>query len=624
MISLDGNWEFQNGLIKPEEFDAKIGINVPRFIKVPGAWNSFLVNGQEHGGEGTGSYRLTIWLDPGDEIFAIQVNDVSTAYQVFLNNKLIYENGKTGESREKMTPSYKHPVIVFPLEKRVNSESIILQFNVSNYYHITGGLRKSIQFGQAKSIISAKEWEASLGWLIFGSTFVMGLYHLALFFMRRVDQSALWFGLFCMDVSIRTFFTGSVFAYELFSDSYWILIHKLDILSFVFALPLCTLFLSSIFPREFHKNALLIFIFLGLLFTGIVVVFSSSTYMFLIQGYQLIVGCSIPYMLYVIITAIVRKREGAILFLLGGSILLVTTVNDILNQGLVIKTAYLANWGLLGFLFSQTTLLSIRFTNAFIRLEELQKSLEHKVMTRTRELEEAKKIAENANSLKDTFISLVTHDLRSPIANVIGVLQLIQRDYETLDDESLLGWLERTEKISIQSLEMISTLLDLNRLRSGSFPIERATIYVYPEIENVLSKLWSQAKSKNINITNHVPVDLQMYTDRTLFAEIFVNLLSNAIKFCRENDSIKIECTQKSDSMEFLISDTGVGIPGELIPVLFSPEVKSTRLGTKNETGTGLGLPLVYSIIQAFNGKISVQSEIDRGTTFLFSIPQHY
>lgn len=614
-VPLDGEWEFTDGLTDPNAVSLGEGSGT---ISVPDSWNRFWTGTKEHGGEGVGTYRILILLDRNPPPLALQLGDISTAYKLYANGILLHENGKVGTSKKEMLPSYKHPIVFLP----EGTEKLDLRFQVSNFYHITGGIRKSLFIGPALSVFESKKWEASLGWMVFGSTFLMGLYHLILFAMRRVDKSAIWFGLFCIDVSLRGFFTGSVFIYETFPDVYWILIHKLDLLTTVVSLPLFSRFLHSVFPQEFSPIFDRIFLWIGAIFAAIVIAFPSTIYMNLIRIFQLCLGTSILYFAAVMIQCLFRKREGSLLFTIGALILFFTTINDILNQTLIIKTSYLANWGLLAFLFSQTVMLSMRFSNAFVRLEELQKSLENKVTERTKELAEAKIAAEDANSLKDTFISLVTHDLRSPIATVIGVLQLIKNDYDKLDDKSILEWMDRAEQTSAQSLEMISTLLDLNRLRSGSFHLENSMIYVYPEVERVVSKLWSQAQSKNIRIENRIPSDARMNVDRSLLAEIFINLLSNAIKFSREGDSVHIEFYSRPDAVEFVVKDTGVGIPKEMIPNLFSTEVKSTRLGTMNETGTGLGLPLVYSIIKAYHGEINVESEIQKGTLFRFTIPQ--
>lgn len=612
-VALDGDWEFAEGIQAPETF-AKDGI-----ISVPGAWNSFTKNGKRHEGEGLGTYKLTVLLDKPVKDLAFQIGDVSTAFKLFLNGKLLIENGKIGNSRAEMLPSYKHPIVLIDEE----SKELKITLQISNFYHVTGGLRKSIKIGNTLEVFEEKKRQVALGWVVFGATFFMGLYHLILFLMRRVDKSALWFGLFCIDLSIRGFFTGSVFIYEVMPDSFWVYIHKLDILTFVLALPLFSVFLKAVFPDEkFHYYFNNIFLSVSFAFFILVLALPSAEYMNYIRIFQGFVVICTVYFFVMITLCIFRRREGAILFAVGSLILFVTTLNDILNQSLIIKAEYLASWGLLAFLFSQTVMLSVRFSNAFVRLEELQKSLEQKVTERTKQLAEAKHIAEEANSLKDTFLSLVTHDLRSPITTVIGILQLIRNDYKELDDRALLEWISRAEHTSSQSLEMIATLLDLNRLKSGSFPLDNSLIYVYPEVEGVLAKLLPQAEAKKIRIINEIPDDVKLNVDRTLFSEIFINLISNSIKFCRENDTIRIGLSKEKNDPEFFVEDTGIGMPQDMIPNLFLTEIKSTRLGTKNESGTGLGLPLVYSIIKAYNGKISVESEEKKGSKFTFYIPR--
>ncbi|MCZ8237815.1 MAG: ATP-binding protein [Leptospiraceae bacterium] len=612
-VNLDGEW-----LFNPEFQDYKSTINNPSIIKVPSTWNNHNHYGKVQSGEGIGTYVLKVLLPKDSKNLIFQFNDTSTAFKFYINGVLVKENGRIGKSRTEMVPSYKHPSLI--LDNSFGDE-LELCLQISNFYHPTGGLRKSINLSDIQYFNESKKNENAIGWLVFGATFMMGLYHLIIYLMRKSDKSALMFSIFCLDVSFRTFFTGSVFLYEVFPDEYWVYIHKLDLLTFVISLPFFIYFLQSIFPNEVHKIPIKIISFAGIIFVLIVLLSYSNFYMKLIAVYQLLMVVGIIYCIYILIRALLQKREGSVIFFNGSIFLFIIAINDILNQMLIIRTGYYANWGLLIFLFSQTIMLSRRFSMAYYRLEELQKSLDLKVKERTIELENAKVLAENANKLKDKFISLVSHDLKSPIASVIGILSILKSEINEMSNEEKLLFIQRAEMSSRNSLNLIGTLLDINRLQSGEFELELLPYSAFSEVEKVINKLWTQIQEKKIKIENAVDKDLVIEADKNLLNEVFINLLTNSVKFSNKEGRISIECTKLMDGVEFSIQDYGTGIDPSLLPNIFEKEIRTTTLGTFGEPGTGLGLPLIYDIITSFHGMIQINSTKDSGTKITFTIP---
>jgi len=612
-VNLDGEWHFNPGFV---DFHSE---NIPKsIIKVPSTWNNHDHFGKIQLGEGIGTYSLKLLLPKDSKNLIFQFNDTSTAFNFYINGVLVKQNGIIGKSRAEMVPSYKHPSL--PLDHSFGDE-IEINIQMSNYYHPTGGLRKSINLSDIQYFNETNKKEVAVGWLVFGATFMMGLYHFIIFLMRKSDKSALMFSIFCLDVSFRTFFTGSVFLYEILPDKYWVLIHKLDLLSFVISLPFFVLFLQSIFPDEVHRVFIKTVSILGIVFSLIVLLTYSNFYMSVIKYYQLMMVIGIIYCVYILIIALVQEREGSIIFFIGSVILFIVAINDILNQMLVIRTGYYANWGLLIFLFSQTIMLSRRFSIAFYRQEELQKSLEIKVQERTLELENAKLLAEKANNLKDKFISLVSHDLKSPIASVIGILSILKKDMKDMTDDQKFDFLERAEMSSRNSMNLIGTLLDINRLQSGKFELEIVSYPAYKEVEKVIDKLWSQIHQKKLIIENKIDKNLLIEADLNLLNEVFINLLANSIKFSRIGGIIIIDSLNLMDGIEFSIEDFGIGIDSEILPYIFEKEIKTSTTGTLGEPGTGLGLPLVYDIITAFQGMISINSTKDKGTKITFTFP---
>jgi signal transduction histidine kinase len=610
LIPLNGKWQYK--ILNPIESEDI------RLIDVPGPWNSTM----NKKGSGQAIYYLTIKLPNNPELrknLALELNDISSAFELKLNGELVLSKGVVGSSREEMKPSYKRPILFL----NNLGEELNLELKVSNYYHPKGGIRSSIILGKTIGIIERNSKRLAIMWLLVGATFIMGVYHIIIFTMRRVDQSSLWFGLFSMQVGLRAFFDNNVFFYRIFPDEYWVLIHKIDVISFAMTLPLFSLFIHSVFSREFNNIILKIFIGVGLLFSFIITVTNSNFYMNVINYFEVFVIVSILYFLFIIFKTVRKKREGAILFLIGSLILFGTVINDILNQMRLIQTGYIVNFGFIAFLLSQTTLLSRRYTLAFVHLEELKNSLEDKVQLRTKELSTAKYNAENANNLKDKFLSLVSHDLRSPIASVIGLLNLIVEDYDEISDSEKKSFLQKALDNLNHSLGMISQLLKMNRLRTGSIVLENEDFDVYIEIENIINKFWMQTTQKKIKVINLVPQGLYINTDKSLLGEIFFNLISNAIKFSKTGEEVKIlfEKVEDGEFIEFTVQDTGIGIDPNVLENLFKSDVKTTKKGTMGEVGTGLGLPFVKDILEQLNGNIEVKSKLGEGSSFIFRLP---
>jgi signal transduction histidine kinase len=607
-IPLGGEWNFFSNDWEPSS-DGDI-------IHVPSTWNHKM----EHQGMGYGTYRLKVLLPNKRPKLALQVNDISTSFQLWINGELLHEKGKIGTNKEEMVPSYKRPIII--LED--SDKDIVIDVKIANYYHPKGGMRSPIEIGNFYTILDHRKVESAIAWIVVGSTLLMGIYHFVIFFMRRIDLSALWFGLFCFLAGIRALFDKTFFFYEVLPDSAWASIHKFDVFSFGLALPILSLFLYSIFPQDFHKRILNLLISVGILFSLIVAIFPITVYLVALNYFEIFIFFAIIYFCYLIIITLQKKREGSILFLVGSLFLFAATINDILNQMRLIYTGYYANWGLIAFIFSQTTALSKRFSSAYVHLEELKKSLEKKVLQRTSELNIAKKKAEDANHLKDKFISLVSHDLRSPIASVIGLLSLLVEDYNDMEDEEKLDFINKALTSSTHSLEMIAQLLNMNRLRLGTIQVEYEHFNIHIEVEQVIERLWLQWNQKKIKFFNKIPSLTFINSDKSLLNEVIFNLISNAIKFSNEEDSITIELEDNPEYWIFKITDRGVGIPPDTIPNLFRVDLRTSTKGTKGEAGTGLGLPFVKDILDAMKGSITVYSVPGEGSSFHFQVPKKF
>jgi len=237
-----------------------------------------------------------------------------------------------------------------------------------------------------------------------------------------------------------------------------------------------------------------------------------------------------------------------------------------------------------------------------------------------RELRMAKERAENATHLKDQFVSLVAHDLRSPLTSIFGILDLMLTDHrEPLPSEK--GKLIQTILESGKSLlASIEELLSLNRFHTGRLHPLRKHFLIRDAAQEQINLLAYLAREKNIRVSNDLPGERRLFADRQLFGKVIQNLVSNGIKFGSSGTRIGIKLVE-GEGLTLAVEDNGPGITPDLARHLFDPEVLTTTTGTAGEQGHGRGLPFCNEIMKAHGGQILVESEPGQGTIFYLQFP---
>ncbi len=226
------------------------------------------------------------------------------------------------------------------------------------------------------------------------------------------------------------------------------------------------------------------------------------------------------------------------------------------------------------------------------------------------------------NETKDKFISIISHDLRTPFSSILGFTDLLLSDSDLTAAEQK-QYVEFIRESSKSMLSLVNSLLDWTRLQTGRIRFEPEKIEVHKIIENSLNALSGVAFQKNIEIISKIKDDIFVFVDKELLLQVFNNLLSNAIKFTPKYGTIFISVNKSSRMrfLEFSIKDTGIGIKPENIKKLFRVDAKFSSEGTEGEKGTGLGLSLVKEIIEKHGGSILVESEFGKGSDFKFTLP---
>lgn len=226
------------------------------------------------------------------------------------------------------------------------------------------------------------------------------------------------------------------------------------------------------------------------------------------------------------------------------------------------------------------------------------------------------------NASKDKFFSIISHDLRSPFVSLLGFSEYMAKYTDELDPEETKDYLTRIYKSAKNIFTLIDNLLQWSRLQTGGIPFSPAEFNLKPVVDQVINLLNETAVTKFITLTNKVAAPIEVYADQNMIETVIRNLISNAIKFTEEKGEVVVDAKIQDDDVLIMVSDNGVGMDSETIKGLFKIDVQYTTSGTRQETGTGLGLVLCKEFIEKNNGTIWAESISGSGSKFRFLLPQ--
>ncbi len=227
----------------------------------------------------------------------------------------------------------------------------------------------------------------------------------------------------------------------------------------------------------------------------------------------------------------------------------------------------------------------------------------------------------NLNITKDKFFSIIAHDLKNPISNYKQVAELIYDSYHDLEEEELMNILLLMKNSASNLFALLENLLVWARSQSGKIKCSSSESNLYILLDNIVQLLQPSAHNKNLKLHNKVKLSAFAKMDVNLINTVIRNLISNSIKYTPEGGEISIASMKVGEFIHIAISDNGIGIEPSRIDNLFKIDENISTPGTKNEKGTGLGLILCKEFVEMHGGKIWVESELGKGTTFWFSLP---
>jgi adenylate cyclase len=364
IITLNGQWEFYwNQLLEPTDFQ---GIKVKKYIELPGVWNSYFYDNEYLSGKGFATFRIRIKNKLKSEKLGLRVPFHFTAYKLWINNNLVAQNGNVGKTKETSIPQTVPRYVYF----NAQNEDIILTLQVSNFHFDKGGVPAPYKFGLESQIKATQTRQFALDLFLIGSLFIMTVHHLGLYLLRRKEISTLYFSIICFLILLRSIGLGETILIVMYPNFNFEIYIKLILIS-AFTIPaLFNAFLFELYPNESIRIVRKISIILGVIFS-ITLFFPATVSTITLVPVSIMAFCSISYALYVLVKALLHGREGAVYALMGMLILGITTINDLLFDNQIISSDYYIQYGIFFFIFSQSFLLSLKSSLAFLSIENL-------------------------------------------------------------------------------------------------------------------------------------------------------------------------------------------------------------------------------------------------------------
>jgi len=236
-------------------------------------------------------------------------------------------------------------------------------------------------------------------------------------------------------------------------------------------------------------------------------------------------------------------------------------------------------------------------------------------------LEEANEKLRALSQTKSEFISLASHELKTPLAIVKGYADVLSSDTLGGLNQKQLEKIKRISANIDHLTHLVNVMLDISRIERGELYLKKETVNLSQIALKVVDDLENMASKKQIDLKTYIRKDIQKEVDKDRIKEVFMNLVINAIKYTLEEGEVKVSLTTQKDNAVFKVSDTGVGISEEDLKEIFKPFTVGESAYDRKKRGAGLGLAISKKLVEMHGGEIDCESQLDEGTTFTVTLP---
>lgn len=294
---------------------------------------------------------------------------------------------------------------------------------------------------------------------------------------------------------------------------------------------------------------------------------------------------------------------------------------EIMSAPFTVLPPFWLRWWFIGLVFIFFSGL-ILMTGRFILVHRFNSRLQQEVDLRTMELQKSEKALMESNAAKDSFFSIIAHDLRNPFNVILGYLDLLTCDDADYSEKEQRKILLKLKSASVRTIDLLENLLTWAQAQRGSLPFNPEKFNLSEVIADNINLHDTFAHSKDISLIPRIERDIKVFADRNMISTVIRNLISNALKFTFPGGTVIIGVEiHENENVVVYVKDNGMGISPAVLDNLFKIEQRTVCKGTANETGTGLGLILCKEFIEKNGGKIQVTNNSDTGSTFSFTLP---
>ena len=226
------------------------------------------------------------------------------------------------------------------------------------------------------------------------------------------------------------------------------------------------------------------------------------------------------------------------------------------------------------------------------------------------------------NAAKDKYFSIIAHDLRSPFNGFLGLTQIMVEELPDLSPEEIRKIAVSMRDSATNLYRLLENLLQWSSMQQNRIPFDPKVIHLNPIISESLAMIWQSSLNKKIEILCLTSGDLEVYADSNMLQTIIRNIVSNSVKFTENGGKVTISANRSEDHfIKLSVTDSGIGMNSEMLENLFQLGSNTSRKGTEGEASTGLGLMICKEFVEKLGGRLWVESEEGKGSTFYFTIP---
>lgn len=642
-LKLNGEWEFYwMKMLHPHELRLENDIKPDFYGRVPSYWTDYKRKFPGITPMGYSSYRLTVLLPPNFRFpLGLSMPVFDSSYDLYVNGTYLGGNGIPGRSEQESKPWYERNFFRF----EPDSDTLSILINVSNFYHRRGGFWLPMEIGSLDLVQKRFSSSIARDWAIVSFLAGFSIFFLFFFIFYPRDRLIVFFSITVFGLALRPLFTSNFLVLSFFKMD-WTWIVRFEYLGLYLVILGWYWFTERLYPSRYFRIlawAVTFMVIAGALITLVtpVKVFSYSTFFYYPALFILIIYAIV----HNIIGIIDRKSADYIYF---SAIILVSygAVHDVLVSlgRSAMFSGYILSYILVVFVFIQAAMLLYKWVKAYSEKEKLQGELEYInrnlgliVNERTQEINSRKEEIEKQNAkialqnkqlsetiqLKNKIFSVIAHDLRSPVVNILYMLNLLkEEEFREKYDEFANSSIQYAQQV----INLLENMLVWGRGQEDKIKYSPGTHDLADLVLTNLSIFKDSADKKDISMNFTQIGNGKAFFDKDLLDIIIRNLISNAIKYTQRGGRISIllkDKTMTGEGTVLKVCDNGIGIPTEKQKYLFTAAEVISTPGTENEKGTGIGLKLCYELVKINKGSISVESREGEGTCFTVHLPEH-